>query len=194
MRPPHLVARALARLGVIALLVATACSGGGAPRAQAPPSPTPTPTATVAFSLSSPLVRAGRAYPRRYTCREDDLSPSLTWEGVPERAVELAVVLDDPDAGDFVHWGMWGISPERASLAEDEVPAGAHQVFNDNGQADYSGPCFPDRTGHRYRVTLYALSVPLPLRPGATVPQLRAALRGRTIATATLEAKGYVFR
>ena len=37
----------------------------------------------------------------------DNLSPPLEWSGVPEAAVDLAVLCEDPDApgGRFVHWG-----------------------------------------------------------------------------------------
>ena len=71
------------------------------------------------------LAERGRI-PARHTCDDPDVAPALSWTTVPVDTVELAVTMVDLDA-DFTHWVMFGISPTRTGLAEDEVPPGAIQ-------------------------------------------------------------------
>src|SRR5438067_13879094 len=56
------------------------------------------------FALTSPEFTEGQAIPRRYACDGDGVSPPLAWSGAPGDAAALALVMDDPDAGGFVHW------------------------------------------------------------------------------------------
>jgi hypothetical protein len=84
---------------VLGLAGLAACSSGaGTPRAErALPEP---------ITVSSPAFPAGAAIPQRLTRDGDNRSPPLAWSGVPPGTVELAVVVDDPDAprGTYVHW------------------------------------------------------------------------------------------
>ena len=90
----------------------------------------------------------GAAIPARHTCDDPDVAPALSWTTVPVDAVELAVTMVDLDAN-FVHWVMFGISPTRTGLAEDEVPPGAIQWPNDFGDEGYGGPV-PARRRHAH--------------------------------------------
>ena len=49
--------------------------------------------------------------PSKYTCDGDDISPPLTFEGVPKEAKTLVLIVDDPDAprGTFDHLVVWNI-------------------------------------------------------------------------------------
>ena len=38
--------------------------------------------------------------PAIYTCDGDDISPELTWSGIPANAKSLVLIVDDPDAPD----------------------------------------------------------------------------------------------
>ena len=58
----------------------------------------------VPFRLTSSAFIEGGAIPREYTCDGDNVSPALSWSGVPAGADSLVLLVDDPDAKDFVHW------------------------------------------------------------------------------------------
>ena len=78
--------------------------------------------------------------PKRFTCDGDDVSPALTWSGLPEDTQSLALIVDDPDAPDpaapklvWVHWVLYNIPPSEKGLpgALKELPAGAMPGLND---------------------------------------------------------------
>jgi Raf kinase inhibitor-like YbhB/YbcL family protein len=81
---------------------------------------------------------------------------------VPPRARELALVVEDPDAGRFVHWTVVGIAPTERRLAEGRVPPGAVETDNSFGKHGWGGPCPPKGDEpHRYVFALYATDAPL---------------------------------
>ena len=103
-----------------------------------------------------------------------NMSPQLSWRGVPPHAVTYVVILYDPVAS-FTHWGMYNISskttptpgelPENAGVADS--PYGT-QIANDFGDLRYDGPCPPTQlmpVSHKYVVTVYALDEKLPTLP-----------------------------
>ena len=51
------------------------------------------------FTLTSDAFTDGESIPARFTCDGDDVSPALKWQGVPDEAQSLALIMDDPDAG-----------------------------------------------------------------------------------------------
>ena len=139
--------------------------------------------------LTSPAFAAGGMIPIGFTCDDQDVPPPMRWSGLPAPTVELAVTLEDLDGpgGRFVHWVAWGIDPVSRGLPEGVVPAGVHEGRNSAGRDGYLGPCPPAGSDpHRYRFTLYALRRHLVLTPGATVTQLRAAMRGAIVGQAEL--------
>ncbi len=95
-----------------------ACSSGGQPRTER--------ALPESITVSSPAFAAGAAIPQRFTCAGENVSPPLGWSGVPASTVEVAVVVDDPDAprGTYVHWVVVGIDPARTELAEGALPPG----------------------------------------------------------------------
>ena len=64
---------------------------------------------------------------------------------MPQQAVELAVLCQDPDAprGIFTHWVLAGLEPTATGLAEGERPAVAVEGRNDFDEQGYSGPLPP---------------------------------------------------
>ena len=50
------------------------------------------------LALTSPAFDDGEPIPRRYGYTEDDINPPLSIDGVPEEAVSLLLLVDDPDA------------------------------------------------------------------------------------------------
>ena len=176
----------------VAVLAVAACDTGDGraleppePGATAPPVPTST-TATTAvlgttpggadgaapLTLASPAFVDGGAIPIRQSCDGEELSPALTWSGVPAGTVELAVTVIDPDAAGapFVHWVVTGIDPVVTGFGEGGLPESAVEV------QPWTGPCPPEGETHTYVVTLYALPETPALPPGAEPDDAVAAL------------------
>jgi len=141
------------------------------------------------LQITSPAFAEGETIPVRYTCQGEDISPPLGWSGVPEMAMTLALIVDDPDApgGTWVHWVAYNLPPDTDGLtinASGNLPGGAWEGTNSWGRHDYGGPC-PPSGEHRYRFKLYALDRQLELeRPTRT--ELEAAMRGHVLAQDSL--------
>lgn len=97
-----------------------------------------------------------------------DVSPQLSWSGAPAETASYTVQMYDPDAptmSGFWHWTVLDIPAsvtELASGAGDEkgsgLPAGAIQLRNDAGGAQYIGAGPPAGHGtHRYFLVVSAL-------------------------------------
>jgi Raf kinase inhibitor-like YbhB/YbcL family protein len=131
---------------------------------------------TTAFTLTSDAFANGEAIPREYSCQGDDVSPALTWSGVPAGAAALVLVVDDPTAGNFTHWIVLDIAAHDGGLpkavAPDDPP---QQGTNDFGRVGWGGPCPPSGT-HDYRFQLYALAAPLGLSGHPRAAAVRDAL------------------
>jgi Raf kinase inhibitor-like YbhB/YbcL family protein len=144
-----------------------------------------------AVTVSSPAFAADAAIPQRFTCEGENLSPPLRWSGLPAATVEVALVVDDPDAprGTYVHWVVVGIDPARTRLAEGTVPPTARQLRNSAGTTAYTGPCPPGGPPHHYRFTVYALQrladVTSDASPREAIEAIEAAAaaRGRLVGT-----------
>lgn len=196
------------RRGMLAVLIAglvSACGAPPEPTLEAPLSATPgplpppseaapAPAATAEephpMVLRSPAYESDEEIPVVHTCDGDDTSPALIWESLPEGAASLALVFDDPDAGGWVHWIAYDLSPGLDSLpaglgSEVELPGGGQQGANTWGELGYGGPC-PPSGRHRYVFTLYALDSDLGLAAGASAVEVLAAAEGHVLAAAEL--------
>lgn len=150
----------------------------------------PVPGSAARFSLTSPDIEPGAPIPARFTCDGKDRSPALAWTDVPAGTAALVLVVDDPDAGGFVHWLVLDLPAGDVGLPAGVTPSATapRQGRNDFGTPGWRGPCPPSGT-HRYVFTLYALERPLGLRGTPSGDDVRAALgAARVLATATLEA------
>jgi Raf kinase inhibitor-like YbhB/YbcL family protein len=149
------------------------------------------------MTLRSDAFADGKAIPRRYSGDGEDLSPPLTWSGLPEGTRELALVVDDPDAPraePWVHWVLYKIPADAQSLTEgvpQTAAPGAHpgvvQGKNSWGTVGYRGPAPPKGHGtHHYHFRLYALDAPLTGARGLDKGGLLEAVRGHVLAEAEL--------
>jgi Raf kinase inhibitor-like YbhB/YbcL family protein len=149
--------------------------------------------------LSSPAFAEGGTIPRRHTADGADVSPALTWSEEPAGTVELALIVDDPDAPTpepWVHWVAYRIAPGRFELPEGiprkptpGAPPGMMQGVNSfsGDNIGFRGPAPPRGGGvHRYRFTLHALDGALDLAAGASKEEVLRAMDGRILATARL--------
>lgn len=139
-------------------------------------------------TVSSPAFDEGEPIPTEHTCDGEDVPPPLAWEGVPDDAAELAVIVSDPDApgGEYVHWVVAGLDPAVGGLT-DGVETGGVLGSNDFGELGWGGPCPPaSDDAHRYVFTVYAAAEPLGLEEGTSAADVRAALEGRELARGQL--------
>lgn len=144
------------------------------------------------FTLTSTAFPPGGVIPSRFTCDGEDVSPDLAWSGAPDDTAALVLLVDDPDAGGFVHWIAYDLTgSESGGLAAGVAssPDAPPQGTNDFGNVGWGGPC-PPSGEHRYRFTLSALAAPLGLAGAPDAAVLRDGLTGATVlGSATLEAR-----
>jgi len=151
------------------------------------------------LTLTSAAFTNGESIPAQYTCDEDRfLNPPLTIAGVPETAVSLVLIMDDPDvpkekvpSGVVDHWIAFNISPETKEIREGNSILGV-SGFNTRGAAGYMGPCPPpeyEPSEHRYYFKLYALDCVLDLQEGASKRDVEAAMERHVIEKAELMGK-----
>jgi hypothetical protein len=141
------------------------------------------------ITVTSPAFADGEEVPVEFTCDGEDVSPALAWSGVPEDALELAVIMEDPDAsgGTFVHWVLWGLDAGSPGLTEDGAPDSAPHGSNGAGDTAWAGPCPPEGSGtHHYEFTVLALSGPLDVEPGASADEVRQAAEDVVLAQGQL--------
>ena len=145
----------------------------------------------MSLTITSESFRQDGAIPGRHTCDGQDVSPQLSWSGVPANTQSLALIVDDPDAPDpqapkmtWVHWVLYNMPPGTTDLPEGiavkDLPAGTLQGKNDWQQAGYRGPC-PPIGNHRYFHKLFALDVVLADLHQPTKVSLEKAMQGHII-------------
>ena len=152
--------------------------------AQAPP----------AFVVESPTMSTGEMMPRDYSPDGRNVSPPLTWRGLPQGTRQLAVICQDHGAGNpppWVHWMIYNIPASATGLPEgipfdpaDPMPAGLERVAqgsNGWGLPMYRGPAPPGGNVHHYDFAVFALDTELDLPPGLTRSELLAAIEGHVI-------------
>jgi hypothetical protein len=139
------------------------------------------------LSVRSESFQHGDPVPVRHALEGENLSPPLSWSGLPDATRSLALICEDPDApsGSFVHWVGWGIDPGAGRLGEGEFSPGEGR--NDFGNTGYDGPGPPPGHGpHRYFFRVYALDAEPGLEPGASRDELAAAIEGHVLAAGEL--------
>jgi len=152
--------------------------------------------AAMKLTLESTAFAPGASMDARHTCEGDDLSPPLSWSGVPAGTKSLALIVDDPDAPDpaaprrtWVHWVLYNLPPDTAGLPEGvtsaKLPAGTGDGVNDWKRSGYGGPC-PPIGRHRYFHKLYALDVVLPDLDQPDKARLLEAMEGHVLAQTEL--------
>ncbi len=146
---------------------AQAAAQGCAPYASLPLLP--------AFTLTSSDVSDGAPLPPAQWsgilgAGGEDLSPALSWNEFPDGTRSFAVTMYDADAptgSGFWHWAVADIPASVTSLptgagaaGDGSLPAGAFQLRNDAGLAQYLGAAPPPGNGlHRYFIAVHAVDV-----------------------------------
>ena len=106
-----------------------------------------------------------QALPPEHSCGSEN--PAISWEGVPEGTVSLALIFDDVSFNEYPHWAIFNIPADATGLDADisgdgssgSPPAGSTELFNGFDFEGYVGSC-PGGTNH-YRWRLWALDTEL---------------------------------
>lgn len=139
------------------------------------------------ITVTSAAFANNKPIPAGFTCDAGSASPPLEYTGVPKSAKDRALIVTDPDAprGTIVHWVAWHLP--KGGLPGQNVPADVVQGTNTLGNQTYAGPCPPAGSApHHYTFTVYAVSKPITLAPGASADDLRAAIKGKVVGQGVL--------
>ncbi|MCB0334206.1 MAG: YbhB/YbcL family Raf kinase inhibitor-like protein [Bdellovibrionales bacterium] len=151
----------------------------------------PNPTIPI---ISSRDFTNNSAIPQTFTKDGEDISPQLSWMGLPSGTKELALIVDDPDAPSpkpWVHWVVYKIPSSLSVLnsgySVGNPPKGMLQGLNSWGTLGYRGPAPPKGHGiHHYQCKLYALDTPLDISSGLSSDELHKAMEKHILSVATL--------
>lgn len=148
----------------------------------------------MSFTISSAAFKEGEYIPARYTADGQNVSPALSWSGLPPETLSLALILHDPDAprpGGFTHWVIFNLPADSKGLPEglprrERLENGVVQGKNDGGSNGYMGPSPPPGKPHHYHFMLYALDQRLTLLAGAARQHVQDAAEGHILEQAEL--------
>jgi Raf kinase inhibitor-like YbhB/YbcL family protein len=140
------------------------------------------------LKVASDAFSHHQAIPDKHTSNGEDVSPAISWEGVPEGTKSIAVVVHDPDAplvDGFTHWVAYNIPGDATGIPE----GGTDQTegVNDMGNSGYNGPAPPPGHGsHHYYFWVYALDDDPGLDPGLSRRELLERIEDSVIEQARL--------
>lgn len=152
------------------------------------------------FDVSSTAFPHHGTVPLKFTAYGDNVSPELSWSGIPEGTQQIALVMDDPVAPTpqpFPHWVAYNIPATATGLPEnlskDVTVTGIAELegmingINGIRQTGYFGPRPPaDGKDHAYHFWIYALGTKLDLPEGLNKQQLQDAIREHIIGVGLL--------
>jgi Raf kinase inhibitor-like YbhB/YbcL family protein len=150
------------------------------------------------ITVASPTMPHGTDVPERYTADGAGLSPPLCWDGVPEGAGSLVLLVEDPDIPfpvPLVHALVYNIPATATGLAEGAIPPvmtgpapqGYRTGRNGFGRPGWL-PCAPPpgHGPHHYAFEVLAVrrSLAFDWPPGrrALLAQMRGHVLGRGVA------------
>lgn len=136
----------------------------------------------MSIQLSSTSFTQNGVIPKKYTCDGADISPHLSWSGLPDNTKSLVLFMEDPDApmGTFIHWVLINIPASIKELPEGVKGVGV-EGMNDFRRLGYGGPCPPHGSNHRYYFKLFALDTMLPLKGGVKKTDVEKAMQGHIL-------------
>ena len=141
------------------------------------------------FTLTSSTFKDGQLMPRKVAnsnpanpnCVGENVSPQLSWTGVPAGTTSFAILMEDPEGrggAGVHHWVAYGIPANVTSFAEGELSKASDKYVggkSTQGVGNYSGPCTPPGSPHHYTFILIATDLdPKELPPGLTREELQA--------------------
>jgi Raf kinase inhibitor-like YbhB/YbcL family protein len=164
----------LAKSHLLAAAAATLALGLAAPAANA----------ADIFTLKSTTFADGHMMPKKVAnnapnnpnCVGENVSPELSWSGVPEGTKSFVLLMSDPEGrapSGVSHWVAYGIPATVTGFAEGEISKDSDKYVGGKstmGVGHYSGPCTPPNASpHHYTFVLIATDFdPKELPPGLT--------------------------
>jgi Raf kinase inhibitor-like YbhB/YbcL family protein len=121
-----------------------------------------------------------------------NISLPFSWVQPPEDTQSFALIIYDPDGGNWIHWAVFNIPASSNAIAENasgsSMPSGSVELDNEFGTSGYGGPEPPAGSGtHRYIATLYALNTStVNINGFKNYTGLKAVLQGKIIDTASI--------
>ena len=163
----------LTAMFVLLALATWGCSSSDDETAtDAQPAAAVVPADVASIEVSSPVfseIRPRKRIPKQNTCFAENMSPPLSWSGIPAGATSLALIVEEPEerisalgsytavaSGSAVHWVLYNMPvdltglPEAVPTSTSVLPDGTVQGMNDFDGTGYSGPC-PPTSVVRYR-------------------------------------------
>jgi Raf kinase inhibitor-like YbhB/YbcL family protein len=148
--------------------------------------------------VASPAFTEGGEWPVRFTQDGDKRSPPLTWQGAPDAAAAIAIVIEDADSptpSPILHAiAMGPASPEgglETGALSPQADGDSTWIFGKTsfGSDGYLPPDPPRGHGpHRYVIQVFALAERPTLKSGLTKQALMEALEAGVLARGRLEA------
>ena len=145
------------------------------------------------FTLTSTTFKDGAMLPRKVAnsmanapknpnCVGENVSPQLSWTGVPAGTKSFAILMVDPEGrggAGVNHWVAYGIPASVTGFEEGEVSKLSDKYVggkSTQGVGFFSGPCTPPGVSpHHYTFVLVATDFePKELPPGLTKDELVA--------------------
>jgi len=143
------------------------------------------------FTLTSTTFKDGQMMPRKVAnnlsnnpnCVGQNVSPQLSWTGVPDGTKSFAILMEDPEGrggAGVHHWVAYGIPASVTSFAEGELSKPSDKYVggkSTQGVGYFSGPCTPPGTPHHYTFVVIATDFdPKELPTGLTREEFLAKL------------------
>lgn len=143
------------------------------------------------IELGSPAFSYNAVMPSKYTQDGAGISPPLKWDGVPENAASLVLLVEDPDSPTpkpMVHAIAWNLPPQDGSIGEGALGDDDHESRVRTGKNSYLSDHYlpPDPPAghgpHRYVFQIFALDTRLNFEKPPGRAALLEAMRGHVIA------------
>lgn len=146
------------------------------------------------FSITSSAFKNNDRLADKYCHFSSNISLPFEWKNVPDGVKSFALVIHDPQGGNWIHWAVFNIPNDCTSIPEgasgtNNMPKGCIELENEFYTDGYGGPEPPQGSGtHNYTVRLYALNVSSisPQNAFENYPSINGLLAGKIIGQAEI--------
>ena len=144
-------------------------------------------TIVSSMTITSKFIQTGVLIPKKYTCDGINVNPAIDIAFIPQEAVSLVIIMEDPDApiNTWIHWLIWNV-PVTHHISENLKKGNCG--MNDFSKNTYCGPC-PMTGKHQYVFKVYALDTLIDLPPSSRKPELIKKMAGHILAYGELKAQ-----
>jgi Raf kinase inhibitor-like YbhB/YbcL family protein len=142
--------------------------------------------------ITSPAFSDGGLIPIEFTADGQKVSPPLQWEGIPNEAKSLILIVEDADSPTpypLTHAIVWDLPAGNCKLAQggisesESIKKTLGMGINSFLQNDYLPPDPPPEHGpHRYVFQLFALNQPLEFSTAPSKDNVKKAMQDFVIA------------